>query len=77
MARISRHLCPATLGHELAQLAGSVDVHITHIKPGEERAVMAEVAPLESRHRLQPLRAGEAMSVPALQPAVVDFQAVA
>ena len=37
LARISRHLCPSALGHELQQLAGSVDVHITHIKPGEMR----------------------------------------
>ena len=35
LAHISRHLCPAALGHELAQLPGSVEVHITHIKPGE------------------------------------------
>ena len=41
LARISRHLCPAALGHELQHLAGSVDVHITHIKPGERAAVMA------------------------------------
>ncbi len=31
LARISRHLCPAALGREFAQLEGSVDVHITHI----------------------------------------------
>jgi phosphosulfolactate synthase (CoM biosynthesis protein A) len=43
LADISRHLCPTALGQELAQLAGSVDVHITHIKPGEMDAVMAEI----------------------------------
>ena len=61
VARISRHLCPATLGHELAQLAGSVDVHITHIKPGEMDAVMHEIAALGSPHRIHALGAGQVM----------------
>jgi ribonuclease BN (tRNA processing enzyme) len=63
LARISRHLCPAALGHELAQLAGSVDVHITHIKPGESEAVMAEIGRLGSPHRIAALGAGQAMRV--------------
>ncbi|KQW35701.1 MBL fold metallo-hydrolase [Rhizobacter sp. Root404] len=61
LARISRHLCPAALGHELAQLAGSVDVHITHIKPGESEAVMAEIGRLGSPHRIAALAAGQGM----------------
>ncbi|CAM5787415.1 MBL fold metallo-hydrolase [Rhizobacter fulvus] len=63
LARISRHLCPAALGHELAQLAGSVDVHITHIKPGESEAVMAEIGRLGSPHRIAALGAGQAMRI--------------
>ena len=63
VARISRHLCPALLGHELAQLAGSVDVHITHIKPGEMDAVMHEIAALGSPHRIHALGAGQSMRV--------------
>jgi ribonuclease BN (tRNA processing enzyme) len=61
LARISRHLCPAALGHELAQLEGSVDVHITHIKPGESEAVMAQIAKLGVPHRVQALTAGQVM----------------
>ncbi len=61
LARISRHLCPAALGHELAQLEGSVDVHITHIKPGEMEAVMAQIGRLGSGHRIHALSAGHAM----------------
>jgi len=65
LARISRHLCPAVLGHELAQLGGplnaSVNVHITHIKPGEMEAVMAQIALLPTAHMVQPLVAGQAM----------------
>ncbi len=63
LARISRHLCPAALGHELAQLEGSVDVHITHIKPGESEAVMAEIGRLGSAHRISALGAGDVMRV--------------
>jgi cAMP phosphodiesterase len=59
LARISRHLCPAALGHELAFLEGSVQVHITHIKPGEVKAVMQEIARLDTRHRLSALQTGD------------------
>jgi ribonuclease BN (tRNA processing enzyme) len=59
LARISRHLCPTALGNELAQLGGSVDVHITHIKPGEMEAVMAEIGRLATPHRIHALSAGQ------------------
>lgn len=65
LARISSHLCPSTLGQELAQLGGplnaGVDVHITHIKPGEMDAVMAEIARLGSPHRIHALAAGQVL----------------
>jgi len=63
LARISRHLCPAALGHELQHLAGSVDVHITHIKPGEREAVMAEIGKLGSPHRIRALEIGDVMKL--------------
>lgn len=63
LAQVSRHLCPEMLSAELAQLAGSVDIRITHVKPGEERAVMAEIAKLSTAHRISPLRAGDTMNV--------------
>ncbi len=62
LARISRHLCPAALGHELQLLRGplneQIDVHITHIKPGETEAVMAEVTAIATPHRVHQLVAG-------------------
>ncbi len=61
LARISQHLCPSALGRELAFLAGSVQVHITHIKPGEVDAVMAEVARLDTPHVIAPLAAGQVL----------------
>jgi len=63
LARISRHLCPSALGHELKNLAGSVEVHITHIKPGEMDAVMTEIGRLGSPHRISALAAGQTMSL--------------
>ena len=63
LADLSRHLCPAALGRELTQLGGSVEVHITHIKPGEGEAVMAEVGALNTRHRIRALQAGQVMTV--------------
>jgi ribonuclease BN (tRNA processing enzyme) len=65
LAFISRHLCPAALGHELAQLAGSVDVHITHIKPGELQAVMSEIGELATPHRVRALTAGQQIHLAA------------
>jgi ribonuclease BN (tRNA processing enzyme) len=64
LARISRHLCPSALGHELAQMGGSIDVHITHIKPGEMEAVMTQIGRLGSPHRIHALAAGQAMHLP-------------
>jgi len=59
LARISRHLCPTALGHELAHLGGVVDVHITHIKPGEQEAVMAGIAALGLVHSIHALETGQ------------------
>ena len=61
LARLSKHLCPTQLGHELALLPGCVDVHITHIKPGEMDAVMAEIGRLNTQHRIHALAAGQTM----------------
>ncbi len=63
LAHVSRHLCPAELGQELRQLPGSVDVRITHIKPGEVEAVMAGVQALTSPHRISALQAGQEMAL--------------
>ena len=63
LAKVSRHLCPAMLGVELKQLGGSVDVHITHIKPGEDEAVMSEIGALGMAHRIGALRAGETIAL--------------
>lgn len=55
LAGISKHLCPTTLGYELAKLKEAIDVHITHIKPGERAAVMDAVMGLRGGHRISAL----------------------
>jgi len=63
LARISRHLSPALLGKELAQLDQPANVFITHIKPGELDAVMAEIGRLDTPHHIHQLSAGQVMQV--------------
>ena len=59
LAKISGHLCPSTLAHELAQLNGEVSVYITHPKPGEVPAVLSQIRSLDCRHRIESLREGQ------------------
>ncbi len=67
LARISRHHCPSTLVPELRQLhnvRAGVDVWITHIKPGETQAVMAQLAAQSGLPVApKPLLAGQTLSL--------------
>jgi ribonuclease BN (tRNA processing enzyme) len=68
LAAVSSHLCPTLLGGELVQLGGplnaAVDVHLTHIKPGELDAVMRQAARLDSPHRIRALAVGQTFQLP-------------
>lgn len=44
LSRISKHLCPAMLAGELRKLKPGPQVHITHLQPGVEDEIMAEIA---------------------------------
>jgi len=46
LARASKHLCPSLLRAELAKLAVPAEVYITHLKPGQIDAIMAEISDL-------------------------------
>ncbi|MCU0814209.1 MAG: 3',5'-cyclic-nucleotide phosphodiesterase [Burkholderiaceae bacterium] len=63
LAVISGHLCPSMLGAELAHLAAPVDVHITHVKPGEVEAVMSQIAALGLPHRVRALACGDRLDL--------------
>jgi ribonuclease BN (tRNA processing enzyme) len=64
LAEISRHLCPAQLQRELQHMPAPVDVYITHIKPGEVEAVMAEISAQHNPHRICALQTGQLMTWP-------------
>ena len=64
LARVSKHLCPAALAKELVQLDdNSVQVHITHVKPGEMEAVMTQIGRLGARHRISALSSGQSIEL--------------
>jgi len=59
VAEVSGHLHPRAVVRELAQLDQPAALHITHIKPGEMPAVMAEIARHAPQLRVQALQAGQ------------------
>ncbi len=44
LAELSKHLCPSLLAEELAKLARSAEIYVTHLKPGEIEKTMEEIA---------------------------------
>lgn len=68
LARKSGHLSPAALAEELQHLRGpapgaSLQVHITHIKPGETEAVMGQILALPLAHPVRALQTGETLHI--------------
>jgi ribonuclease BN (tRNA processing enzyme) len=64
LAQASQHLAPNLLATELSHLSGSVDVHITHIKPGELETVMGQIDRIVTPHRLHAISAGDHWNLP-------------
>jgi ribonuclease BN (tRNA processing enzyme) len=44
LARVSQHLCPKLLAGEIKKLKSRAQVHISHLQPGYEDAIMQEIA---------------------------------
>jgi ribonuclease BN (tRNA processing enzyme) len=44
LARISKHLCPSMTAQEIRKLKPGPQIHITHLMPGAEDEIMAEIA---------------------------------
>ena len=63
LAELSGHLCPNMLLEELSHLSGPVKVYITHIKPGDNELVMAQVRRLCTAHSIALLKMGEVMEL--------------
>ena len=65
MALSSRHHCPSTLAAELHHLPDDAHLLVTHVKPGELPAVLAELAErLAPGRRVQALVAGQRLMLP-------------
>ena len=44
VADASKHLYPLRLAAELKKYSGDAEIYITHMKPGEEESIMAEIS---------------------------------
>lgn len=57
IAKLSKHLCPSLLEDELSHLhSKSVEVFITHHKPGEGETIMQEIAGIRSPFNIKALQ---------------------
>lgn len=65
LALRSGHLIPATLADALRQLPGRVPVHVTHLKPGDDARVMAQIFAIDTPHPLSRLAPGHVFEMTA------------
>ncbi len=65
LAHCSRHLTPELLAAELRQWPHAGDVFITHVKPGEEQAIMGAILAHRLPHRIHLLKTGSNMPLGA------------
>jgi ribonuclease BN (tRNA processing enzyme) len=63
VAADSRHHCPSTLAAELAQAPAGVQVLLTHVKPGEMEAVLADLAARLNGPMPLALQAGQVLAL--------------
>lgn len=64
LAKISGHHSPSTLDPELFELPESVQVHLTHLKPGEWDAIERDLQRLSRQRSLHRLQTGDRFSLP-------------
>lgn len=65
LAERSGHLIPRTLAEALRRLPGAVPVHVSHLKPGDDERVMAQVLAIETPHQLTRLAPGHRFELAA------------
>jgi ribonuclease BN (tRNA processing enzyme) len=59
VADASKHLYPLRLAEELQKFSGDAEIFITHMKPGEEHAIMSEIDAAMDRRRPKCLEQGQ------------------
>jgi ribonuclease BN (tRNA processing enzyme) len=55
LAQMSHHYCPSLLAQDLAKLKHRPEVYLTHLKPGEEMAILAEAKVAVQQYKLKTL----------------------
>ena len=65
LAERSGHLIPSTLADALRHLPGRVPVYVTHLKPGDDALVMAQVLAIDTPHHLERLAPGHIFKMAA------------
>lgn len=59
LADMAKHYCPETLAADIAKLKHDPDIYITHLKPGGEDDIFAEITAALPKRRLHRLKGGE------------------
>jgi ribonuclease BN (tRNA processing enzyme) len=63
VAKLAGHYTPSTLAADMAKLEHDPDVYITHLKPGEEDKIYAEVEAALPQRRLHRLENGQIIEI--------------
>lgn len=63
LARIAYHYCPETLAMDLPKLKHRPEVYISHLKPGEESAIMKECKSALPDWKLRRLKSGNVFTL--------------
>lgn len=63
VAELAGHYTPSTLAADLAKLEHDPDIYITHLKPGDEDGIYAEVEEKVQGRRLHRLQTGQILDI--------------
>ena len=65
LAERSGHLIPSTLADALRHVPGGVPVYVTHLKPGDDALIMAQVLAIDTPHHIERLAPGHCFEMAA------------
>lgn len=63
LARIAKHLCPSMLASELQKLTQQPEIHLTHLMPGQEQSILAEIAEMIPENTPKPLKRDQVLEL--------------
>ncbi len=63
LAELAKHYCPSSLAADLAKLKHKPKVYLTHLKPGEEMAILSEVKVAIQYLQIKTLTGGEVFKI--------------